>query len=67
MEDVNLKRTLPVTWEYVEVLNSFQWKTHSSKKLNVRRQLLDTRTVYQSYPLPSHRNGAEDPHCRVPA
>src|SRR4030095_5429998 len=50
-----------VTWEYVEVLNRFQWKTHSSKKLNVQRQLLDTRTVYQSYPLPLHRNGAEDP------
>ncbi len=51
MEDVNLKRTLPVTWEYVEVLNRFQWKTLSSstavKNSSVQRQRLDKLSVYK--------------------
>lgn len=37
MEAVNLKRTPAVTWEYVEILNRFQWGsaffTHCGKEL----------------------------------
>jgi hypothetical protein len=52
MEAVNLKRTPPVTWEYVEILNRFQWKTRYSstavKDSNFQRQRLDTQCI-QSY------------------
>ena len=51
MEAVNLKRTPAVTWEYVEILNRFQWETRSSstavKNSNIQRQRLDTRSVYK--------------------
>src|SRR5437867_2153328 len=53
MEAVTLKGTPPVTREYAEVLNRFQWKTRSSstavKNLNIQRQRqrLDMRSVYK--------------------
>ena len=53
MEAVTLKGTPPVTREYAEVLNRFQWKTRSSstavKNLNIQRQRqrLDMRSIYK--------------------
>jgi hypothetical protein len=52
MEAVTPKRTPAVTWEYVEILNRFQWETRYSstavKNSNIQRQRLDTQCI-QSY------------------
>jgi len=70
MEAVNLKRTPAVTWESVEVLNRFQWKTRSSctavKNSNIHRQRLDTHSVNKVTRCRYIRDGAKRSIAGVP-
>ena len=70
MEAVNLKRTPPVTREYVEILNRFRWKTRSSstavKNSNIQRQRLDTRSVNKVTRCRYIRDGAKRSIAGVP-
>ena len=70
MEAVNLKRTLAVTSEYLEILNRLQRKTRSSctavKNSNIHRQALDTRSVNKVTRCRYIRDGAKRSIAEVP-
>jgi hypothetical protein len=68
MEPVNLKRTPPVMWESVELLNRFQVENALFKHSGELEHPTATfgYTVYTKLPLPLHRDGAKRSIAGVP-